>query len=259
MKVLKCVMVAVVLTLVVAPLASAQSGFQQVIEIKVEAGQGETFEKFAKAMVEAANKVSSPVTWNMFQVAVGKSSPTYRVVIPFEKWGDRDGWPQDVLGKAYGEEKAAEIWRWYAASVENVTARIWEQLEDGSSNVQPDAGVAKFYSVHIREVKRGQQNEYRSLQRKWKAAYEAEGKPSVIRSVQVFGEAPNVTFRRAQAFNKWSEWDAQSNENIMRKHHGEAEWLTIRDTMRDILVREQRFVSAHRPDLSRPQSASTTN
>jgi hypothetical protein len=35
--------------------------------------------------------------------------------------------------------------------------------------------------------------------------------------------------------------------------------MTIRDTMQDILVREQRFVSAHRPDLSRPERSSTTN
>lgn len=260
MKILKSMIVVTLLVLVLAPVASAQTRFAQIYEITVKPGQGETFQRFAKAMIEASNKASSPVTWNMFQVAFGKSGQTYRVVIPFEKWGDRDGWPQeDVLVKAFGEEKAREIWGWNAASVENVATSVWEYLEDGSSNLQPDSGMAKFYDVTIREVKRGREDEYRAMQRKWKKAYEAEGKPSVYRSVLRYGGTPDVTFLRAQAFDKWSEQDEQDNIGIIQKHLGEEEWLIIRDTMQEILVRVEHFVSAHRPDLSRPQSAPTTN
>ena len=89
-------------------------------------------------------------------------------------------------------------------------------------------------------------------------AYEKAGKPVVTRSVLTYGESVNTIFRRAQAFDSWAEQDEGGNQEVLRKMYGD-EWDVILETLQEIVVRTDKFVSVYRPDLSRMETPATTN
>lgn len=259
MKSLKGLIVLTLLSFVIAPVVLAQpTQFQEVIEVKVKPGYEETYENLIKMYMEASEKTSNPILWMTFRSDIGKSGPIYRIVLPFNKWGERDAWPDSVIKKGLGEEKAKQAAKMRAASVESVTTRIWEHLEDGSSNVPTETKIANFYQVTIREIAPNKVDEYRNLQRKFKAAYDKAGKPVVMRSVLVYGESQNSTFRRSEAFDKWAEGDEGGVEQILADMYGD-EWNVMLDTLGEIVIRTENFVSAYRPDLSRVEAPATTN
>jgi hypothetical protein len=259
MKCLKVVTIVAVLSLALAPAAQAQARFQELIELTVRPGQEELFENYMKKIIEAYDKVESDLGWATFEVAVGKPSPTYRIAVPFDKWAEIDNWQEDVLEKAFGEDEAKRIQSEGARAIATSSTRIWEYLPEGSSNVTPDAPVANFYEVEMREVKPEMLPEMQLLQGKWKAAYEAaESKPVVSRWVLRIGQSPGITFRRTAPYNKWSERDEWNIGQILQGHYGEAEMEHQMETLQRSLTRNEVFVSAFRSDLSRMASETPT-
>ena len=65
------------LTLATTTSVLAQARFQQTVEVKVKPGHERAYESYLKKVIEAADKIKSPLGWNTFFVAVGKQSPTY--------------------------------------------------------------------------------------------------------------------------------------------------------------------------------------
>ncbi len=251
------------LTLATTTSVLAQARFQQTVEVKVKPGHERAYESYLKKVIEAADKIKSPLGWNTFFVAVGKQSPTYRVALSFDKWADRDRWPngpQEMLAKAFGEQEASRIDREGRLGIESVMIRIWERLHDGSSFPGTGDRLAKFYGVTIRHVKPAMVPEFRSLQRKFKGAYEASReKMSVTRFVLRFGEGQDSTFRLTEPFDTWAEIDGWRNSEIIGEHLGEEEIELVGRTMTAAIWKQERFVSAHRPGLSRAAPGSTTN
>jgi antibiotic biosynthesis monooxygenase (ABM) superfamily enzyme len=256
----KLILLFVVVSLATAPVLLAQPQFQQVIEVRVEPGQERAYENFVKKVVEAANKVESPVSWSTFFATVGKPGSTYRIAISFEKWAERDQWMnlQEVLTKAFGEQEAERLLREGRAGVASSRSRIWERLDDGSSNPRAGDQPANFYDVRIRRVKPEMLLEYRALQRKWKAAHDAANN-SVTRWVLRYGDGPGATFRRTEPFDTWTELDGWGDRQTIRKHYGDEEADLIRKTNRGAVWERERFVSAYRPDLSRRAGGGPTS
>ena len=255
----KLLFLSIVLSLALAPAVFAQSQFQQVIEVQVKPGHEEAYENYLKKVVEAADKIGSPVQWATFSVAVGKSGSTHRIALGFDKWAERDQWQggRGTLVQAFGEQEGAKISRGGRAAIASSTSRIWELLEHGTSN--PGNQVAKFYAVQIRHVHSDMIDEYRGLQRRWKAAYEAVSDgPSVSRWVLRMGAGTNTTFRRAQAFDSWGERDDWNVNAILSEHYGDDAQLLF-ERMGRAIRKTETFVSAHRPDLSRSASGTSSN
>ncbi len=248
----KLILLFVVVCLATAPALLAQPRFQQVIEVRVEPGQERAYENFVKKVVEAAEKVESPVSWSTFFATVGKPGSTYRIAIGFEKWAERDQWMNlsELLTKAFGEQEAERLLREGRAGIASSMSRIWERLDDGTSNPRTGNQVANFYDVRIRRVKPELLLEYRALQRKWKAAHEAATN-SVTRWVLRYGDGGGATFRRTEPFDTWAERDGRGGGQIMREHYGEEEAELMRKTNLGAVWERERFVSAYRPDLSR--------
>lgn len=243
----------------VAMPAAAQ--FQQLVEVQVKPGHEVAYEEYLKKIGEAADETGSPMSWSTFSVAVGKSGSTYRVALPFEKWGDRDGWlgVREVLVKAYGENEGTKIYTAGGAHVANISSRIWEVIEDGTANPQTGTNVSAFYDVRIAYVKSDMVAEYRGLLRRLKSAYEnADSKPSVTRWVLRFGDGPRRTFRRTQPFDSWSERDSWNVGDLIRAQFG-ADAQLLFDRATSAVWKSEHFVSAHRPDLSRTATSSTSN
>jgi hypothetical protein len=252
----------VVVSLATAPTLFAQSRFAQLIEIRVAPVHQQAFENFAMKVKEAADKIESPVSWATFYAAVGKPGATYRISIGFDTWGERDQWSEvsDMLTRAFGEKEAARILRDGRLGIVSETSRIWERLEDGTSNPRPGNQPANFYEVTIRHVRREMLPEYRELQRRWKAAYEASSdKPSVTRWILRYGDGAGATFRRAAPFDTWAARDGWRIPEILREQFGEEGYQLSNRTRDRALEGAETFVSAYRPDLSRTASSPTSD
>jgi hypothetical protein len=101
--------------------------------------------------------------------------------------------------------------------------------------------------------------EYRGILRQYSTAYEAaDSKPSVVRWVLRMGEGQGTTFRRTQAFEKWSERDAFNAPEIINGHFGPDGPLLF-ERAGNIILKTSSFVSAYRPDLSRTAAAPTSD
>ena len=239
-------------TLALAPTMEAQAQFQQIYEVKVRPGGEEAYEALLERLVTAAEQTASPTRWLAFEVVAGKPVPLYRIVLPFEKWADRDAWDgvRGLLRAAYGDAEAKRIWEQSQAAVERVTSHIWQSLPDSDSN--PRDTIASFYDVYVREVRAGTEREIRGLHREFKKAYDAApSKPSVSRSVLVFGTNQGLVFRRSSAFDRWAEMDDAEARQMLGVHFGAERAGAMVDTVRRSAVWTEHFVSAFRPDLSR--------
>lgn len=247
-----------VVSLIAVP-AAAQ--FQQLIEVQVKPGHELGYESFLKKIAEAADKTGSPVSWSTFQVAVGKPLATYRIGLLFNTWAERDSWqavPQ-MLAEAFGEQEGMKIFSEGASHMEGSSTRIWEVIDEGTANPQTGTEVAPFYEVTIRWVKPEMVSEYQGLLRRFKTAYEnAEGNPSVTRWVLRFGSYENVTFRRTQPFDSWSERDGWNPVDHINAQFGPDAPLLM-ERLSAAVWKSEHFVSAHRPDLSRTAPAATSN
>ena len=74
---------------------------------------------------------------------------------------------------------------------------------------------------------------------------------SVTRFVLRFGEGQDSTFRLTEPFDMWAEIDGWRNSEIIGEHLGEEEMERVGRTMTAAIWKQERFVSAHRPGLSR--------
>ncbi len=254
----KLLFLMVVVSLVAMP-AAAQ--FQQLIEFQVKPGHEIAFENYIKKIGEAADKMGSSMSWSTFSVAVGKPGSTYRIGLPFEKWGDRDAWEgaRQVLVEAFGEQEGSKIYSEGGSHVASSSSRIWEVIDDGTANPQTGSEVAAFYDVTIAYVKPEMVAEYRGLLRRFKSAYEnAEGKPSVTRWVLRFGNGQRSTFRRTRPVDSWSERDGWYGGDLIRAQFG-ADAPLLFERLGSAVWKSEHFVSAYRSDLSRTATPSTSN
>lgn len=260
----KTAFLAVVVCVATASTVFSQSRFAQVVEIQVAPLHQEAFEEYGRKIKEAADETASPVTWATFYAAVGKPGGTYRISLGFDSWAERDQWSEipQMLTEAFGDQEAAQILRSGRAGIQSVTTRIWERLDDGSSNPRTGGEPANFYQVSIRHINPEMVPEYRALQRRWKMAYEAaSGGPTVARWILRYGDGAGTTFRRTQPFDTWAEldqWIGRAQE-LMEEHLGTEERLLVGSTRRRIEERNEVFVSAYRPDLSRTVASPTSD
>ena len=254
----KLALLFVIVSLAMASTSFAQIRFQQVIEIQVAPVHQPAFEDYILKIKEAADKIESPVGWGMYQIVVGKPSPGYRVSLGFNTWAERDQWGTvpDMLTEAFGEQEAARMLRDGRLGIVSERSSIWEYLEDGTSNRRTGNQPVNFVEVTIRHVTREMVPEYRELQRKWKAAYEASSdKPSVTRRILRYGDGAGATFKRNAAFDTWAERDGWRIPEILREQFGEEGNQLNNRTMGRALEAVETFVVARRPDLSRSASS----
>ena len=258
----KLVLLFVVVSLATASTVFAQSRYQQMVQIQVAPVHQPAFENYVMKVKEAADKTESRLNWTTFYVPVGKPEATYRIGLSFDTWAERDQWGtvSAMLTEAFGEQEAAQILRAGRVGIVNQISRIWERLPDGSSNPRTGGQPANFYQVMIRQVDGEMVPEFRSLQRKWKEAYEAVADgPTVGRSILRVGPGSGATFRRAEAFDTWGERDAWTGRTLTLDHFGAAEQQLIAETRRRAVESTESFVSAFRPDLSRTAASPTSD
>ncbi len=263
MKGLKFLALALAFLFVLTPFAISQdrpSKYLEVITVKTRPGAAPQFEDFVKKIVEGANKIGAQQTWGAGNVELGNQGTTYIFWLPFEKWGDRDGWTlyPEILSKAFGDKEAANIIRSGNVATESVETAAHVLLEDLTTGLQGAVEPSKFIFVRRVEVEREMVSDYQLFIAKVKEAQEgtSNGRRS-IRRLSVMG--PRNIYSTATPFNQWSERDEVPNfMEMMGKAHSEAEARELLDTVRRAVKRAETFVLRVRPDLSRLKASGST-
>ena len=262
MKGFKSLALVLIFLFVLAPFAASQdrpSQYLEIITITIKPGTAPQFEDYVKKIVDAANKVGVAQTWQGGQIDLGGAANTYAVVLPFEKWGDRDAWIRfpEYLAKAYGESEAAKIMRVGEPTIQSVDTEVHQLLEDLTTGLEGAVEPSQFVFVRLHEVKPEMVSEYRLFRAKVKEAEQQADGRRVIRRVSVVGQS-NI-YSSATPFNKWSERDGRSSlMEFLSKTHGEAEAAQLVDSVRRCIKSGETFVWRYRPDLSRPEAAAAT-
>ncbi len=94
------------------------------------------------AKVKAAQEQAPDSPTAIRRVAVQGTASTYVTAIPYDKHGDRDGWPSldDLLSKAYGPAEARHL---SESSLRTVSKREFVVLAYRPDLSRPTAGPAK--------------------------------------------------------------------------------------------------------------------
>lgn len=142
-----------------AALASAQNrpaAFQQVVTIDVRPGQVDEWIDYSTKITEAAQKLGSAQTFQLFHAGIGNSPNRFYVVLPFEKWGDTEDWtnPRRMLIDAFGEKDGLAMYQRGTAAQEHVEIAVQRLLPDHSSNMgKYKREVAPMYQVIQTQVR----------------------------------------------------------------------------------------------------------
>ncbi|HSF16322.1 MAG TPA: hypothetical protein VLK65_12305 [Vicinamibacteria bacterium] len=259
----RCIALLSVLTLAAAlatPLFAQEGEFTAVTVVTVKPGMTVEFEDYVKKVVAAAAKTGDRRTVQAYSLAMGGPGRTYFFARNFKKWGELDDNltnPQ-ILAKAYGDVEGAKIYKLGSSAVETSETRVSRTVPELSRPAPSGGGPAAFVFVVRTEVEPSMARSYRKFLDKQKAAEDKHDPSPVSRRISVLGDAQVWTVVRG--FNKWAERDAvMAPGEAMTKAYGEVEARELVDMAAGAIRHRTIYVLAHRPDLSRAGTPSTTN
>jgi hypothetical protein len=236
---------------------SQQPEYIYVITATAKPGAGPAYESFLKKVAAGAEKTGAAQHWMTWMVMIGGPSRTYNIVLPFQKWGEVDGWtvvPQ-MLTKAYGEVEGKRIMAAGSAAMESSETSVLRLLPGLSSRPEAFNARAGYLHLIVTEVEPGMVPAWEGYLGQIKAAQEKSPQaPSVIRRVAVLGSSN--TYATAVAFSKFADRDGWAqNKDLLRDAYGPAQ----ADSLNAVRLRSTRnarqMVLMFRPDLSRLGSA----
>lgn len=257
---------ALVFLLGLTPVVSAQNPppeFIYYVFNTAKPGAVADYEDYVKKIIAGANKIGAPQQIITFGMMMGGPNYTYFAVVPFNKWGDMDGWPSptEILIKAYGEIEAAKIVKAGRAAIEKSETGVNRLLPNLSTKPRAfDPATWSFLSYMRTEVEPEMASAYEMYLAKVKAVQEqAPNAPTAIRRVSAQGTASVYT--TARPFSKHADREGWASPGeLLRKAYGEAEARHLTEINARCIRKRDNWVFAYRPDLSRPTvSKATTN
>jgi len=253
--------VAVCLTLVWSVVAQAQqqhkpAQFLQLTITTVRPSGVNDYEEFVKKANAARDKTPGSPTQIVYGINLGGSPFTYYTVTQWEKWADREKFPNfgQMMTKVYGQAEAARLQKIQRDAIVQLRSEVFALDANASLNPKVFDPPAGFINLQRTELRPEMAAAYASALARLKGAEEKSGDTrTIIRRNAIQGEA----FVRYQAvqMTKLSDRDLQAPNagDTMRKMYGDAEANQIQDTLnRAIRGRTQVFL-AYRPDLSKPR------
>lgn len=240
---------------------SQPSEFLYMTTVTVKPSAVGEYEDYVKKIIAGANKIGAAEIILGFNLTLGGPGNTYVFALPFNKWGEVDGWigPTQILVKAYGEVEAAKIMKAGRTAVEKSESSAYRLQADLSTKLRAfDPSLHSLINYVRTEVEPEMASAYELYLAKLKAAQEqAPNAPTSIRRVSVHGTSS--VYVSAQLYSKNSERDNWPNPGeLLRKTYGEAEGHHLIETSARCIRNREIWVLAYRPDLSRPTAAKAT-
>lgn len=227
--------------------------FQQVTTITLRGAAVTDFEDFTKKLNAARDK--TPGAQRVLTYAVNLGGPAFSLVqfTPFEKFADREKWPNalDMLTKVYGAAEAARMIKGLREAIANQRTDVFAYQAGQSTNPTNSEAPPAFLNYQRTDLVPEMAGEYGVLQEKIKIAQEKAGdKRAIIRRTNAYGTGFSVL--AITRLSKLSDRDA-TNPNLgeaMRKEFGDGEAARLQSIGNKAVRARQTLLLAYRADLS---------
>ena len=267
MRFLRALTIAVVLVLVCSVVAQAQgqnkpAQFLQIQVTTVKATAVTDYEDFLKKLNAARDKTPGAPAALTYGVNLGGPAFTYYVLTPFEKFADRERFPngRDMLTKVYGQAEANRLLKNEFDAITQRRTEVFAYQADQSTNAKNFETPSAFLSLQRNELIPEMNGQYANLMRKTKMAQEKAGDTrTIIRRTNAYGTG--FTSIAITHHAKLSDRDA-TNPNggeALRKAFGDGEANQLQPIGdRSIRNRQTLFLN-YRADLSHPKATASSN
>jgi len=261
MRLARALAVAVVLVLVLGVVTQAQqqnkpAQFLQLTITTVRPSGVNDYEEFIKKANAARDKTAGSPAQTVYVANLGGSPFTYYTFTQWEKWADREKFPNfgQMMTKVYGQAEAVRLQKAQREAIVNLRTEVFALDMNASLNPRVFDPPAAFINLQRTELQPQLAAAFASALAKLKNAEEKAGdKRAIIRRNSIQGEA----FVRYQAVQmmKLSDRDIQNPNagDMMRKLYGDAETAQIQDTLNRAIKTRQQIFLGYRGDLSKPK------
>lgn len=267
MRFARAVTIAIVLVLVWSVVAQAQAQnkpaqFLQIQITTVKPTAVTDYEDFVKKLNAARDKTPGAPVVLMYGVNLGGPAFTYYAATPFERFADRERFPngRDMLTKVYGQAEANRLLKIEFDAITQRRTEVYAYQADQSTNPKSFDPPAPFVTFQRNELIPEMNGQYANLMRKVKIAQEKAGDTrTIVRRNNAYGAG--FTSIAITNHMKLSDRD-QTNPNLgeaLRKAFGDAEANQLQPIGdRSIRNRQTLFLN-YRADLSHPKPTSSSN
>jgi len=212
------------------------------------------YEEFVKKLNAARDKTAGSPAVAVYAVNLGGPAFTFYTVTQWEKWADREKFPNggQMLTKVYGEAETARLQKLQRDAVVNQRTEVYAYDADASLNPKVADPPSAFINLQRTELLPEMAGAYATALAKLKNAEEKAGdKRTIIRRNEIQGGA----FVRYQAvlINKLSDRDVQNPNagDSLRKIYGNAEATQVQETLNKAIRNRTQVFLAYRADLSK--------
>ncbi len=234
------------------------SQFLQLTITTVKPSAINDYEEFVKKLNAARDKTPGSPAVAVYAVNLGGPAFTFYQVTQWEKWADREKFPNggEMLRKVYGDAEAARLQKLQRDAVANQRTEVYAYDADASLNPRAVDPPAAFINLQRTVLEPGMAGAYAAALAKLKNAEEKAGdKRTIIRRNEIQGGA----FVRYQAviINKLSDRDVQNPNagDSLRKIYGNAEATQVQETLNKAIRNRTQVFLAYRPDLSKRRAS----
>ena len=267
MRIARTLAISVVLVLACSLMAQGQAQnkppqFLQIQVTTIKATAQTDYEDFLKKLNAARDKTPGAPAVLMYGVNLGGPAFTYYAFTTFEKFADREKFPngRDMLTKVYGQAEANRLLKTEFDAITQRRTEIFNYQADQSTNPKLNDPPAQFLSLQRNELIPEMNGQYANLMRKIKIAQEKAGdKRTIIRRTSAYGTG--FTSIATTYHSKLSDRD-QPNPNggeALRKAFGDAEAAQLQPSGdRSIRNRQTLFLN-YRADLSHPKATASSS
>ncbi len=252
--VLVLVSIVVALLVVQAQAQSKPAQFLQLTITTVKPSAINDYEEFVKKLNAARDKTAGSPAVSVYAVNLGGPAFTFYTVTQWEKWADREKFPNggQMLTKVYGEAEAARLQKLQRDAIANQRTEVYAYDANASLNPKAADPPPAFINLQRTVLEPGMAGEYASALAKLKNAEEKAGdKRTIIRRNEIQGGA----FVRYQAvlINKISDRDVDNPNagDSLRKIYGNAEATQTQEIWNRAVRNRTQVFPAYRPDLSK--------
>ena len=220
------------------------------------------YEDTLKKVNAARDKMPGSPAQLVYAVNMGGAGFTFYTITTWEKWADREKFPNvgQALAKILGQAEADRLGKVARDSIVQTRSEVFAYDANASLNPKAADAPSAFINLQRTELLPEMAGAYAAALAKLKNAEQQAGdKRTIIRRNAIQGAA----FVRYQAvdFAKLSDRD-QQNPNAgdsLRKIYGNAEATQVQETLNRAVRNRQQIFLIYRPDLSKPKPTGTSS
>ena len=255
-----CLLVFTVLAQAQAPSKPPQ--FLQITTVTVRPAAVPDYEDFLKKLNAARDKTPGAQRVMTYAVNLGGPGFRYLLLTPFEKFADREKFPNggEMLAKVYGQAEANRLQKVQRDSITQQRTEVFAYQADASTNPKAFDPASPFLQLQRNELVPEMNGEYATYMRKVKIAQEKAGDTrNITRRNSAYGTG--YTSIAITHFAKLSDRDA-TNPNLgeaLRKAFGDAEAAQLQSIADKSIRNRQTLFLNYRADLSHAKASPSSN